>query len=106
MEPGKDKVGSAKAKVSKIIESPDTDPTKGAKTNKPANPWDWNTDSGLKPNATGKDSRIDDGLVGVHCQSHCGFRSLYSARALSGDAAGAKSPRIYYGPDRAARCRT
>ena len=54
MEPGKDKVSSAKAKVGKIIESPDTDPTKGAKILKPANPWDWNSDSELKPNPKGK----------------------------------------------------
>jgi len=53
-----DKTGSAKQEVSKIKEGigkgsgygGEVDPTKQAPANTPPTPWDWNSDSELKPN--------------------------------------------------------
>lgn len=62
-----DKTGSAKSKIGQIKEGVgkgpgmgvggEVDPTSKAPANRPATPWDWNSDSNLRPNAPGGNTR-------------------------------------------------
>jgi hypothetical protein len=62
-----DKTGSAKGKIGQIKEGigkgpgmgvgGEVDPTSKSPANKPATPWDWNSDSNLRPNSPGGNTR-------------------------------------------------